>query len=431
MSAIGPKRATREALKTECQRLQLILDANKLLSSTLDLVRLTEIMLEIIRQQVPVDRVTAFMMDRDSKVLRSVVAQGVTDFIIRLPINVGIAGIVARSGRPLDVPDVSVDPQFCSDVDRLLSYQTRDIYCMPLLNYDGKVVGVLELMNRTRPIEDGDKRFLNDIAVHIGLALELAWEHREVLEKRRMEAEAKGVRERLVHFDRLRLMEALFQEVMHELNNPLAVLVGNVGLLKLKLTSGAYSEADRYIEKIEAAADRSAASAGKFLKFLKESRTQGRMLDLPEVLRRTVALLDDGWLQKGIEVKDELQEVPALLSREEDLQQMFLNILKNAEEAIVATGRNGRITLRCRHDDASQSVLIDIADTGAGIPTEMQDRIFQPFFSTKPTGTGTGMGLIIAQQIVEEHRGKISFETEKDAGTTFTIGLPLAPRVAH
>ena len=430
MSAIGPKRATREALKTECQRLQFILDANKLLSSTLDLVRLTEIMLEIIRQQVPVDRVTAFMMDRDSKVLRSVVAQGVTDFIIRLPINVGIAGIVARSGRPLDVPDVSVDPQFCSDVDRLLSYQTRDIYCMPLLNYDGKVVGVLELMNRTRPIEDGDKRFLHDIAVHIGLALELAWEHREVLEKRRMEAEAKDLRERLAHFDRLQLMGALFREVMHELNNPLAVLVGNVGLLKLKLTSGAYSEADRYIEKIEAAADRSAASAGKFLKFLKESRTQGCMLDMPEVLRRTVALLDDGWLQKGIEVKDELQEVPALLSREEDLQQMFLNILKNAEEAIVATGRNGRITLRCRHDDASQSVLIDIADTGAGIPTEMQDRIFQPFFSTKPTGTGTGMGLIIARQIVEEHRGKISFETEKDAGTTFTIGLPLVPR-AH
>ena len=82
------------------------------------------------------------------------------------------------------------------------------------------------------------------------------------------------------------------------------------------------------------------------------------------VLRRTVALLDYDWSQKGIEVIDELQEVPTVLSREEDLQQMFLNILKNAEEAIVATGRNGRITLRCRHDDASQSVLIDIADTG-------------------------------------------------------------------
>src|SRR2546428_2594642 len=222
-----------KSLDDQSARLQRMLDAAKLLSSTLDLARLTEIILEIIRQEVPVDRATAFMVDPRSKVLRSVVAQGLKDFVIRLPIGTGIAGTVAKTGETIDLSDVRKDARFYRGVDRLTGYRTHDIFCSPIWSADRKIVGVLELLNRARPISEGDKTFLNDISVHIGLALELAWVHRDVLEKRELEEKLRKLRIQLLQVDRSRLMNALLGNVMHELNNPLAILLGNVRLLKM------------------------------------------------------------------------------------------------------------------------------------------------------------------------------------------------------
>src|SRR5205085_1881789 len=127
------------------------------------------------------------------------------------------------------------DSRFDPAVDRLLGYHTHDLFGLPIRNREGEVAGVLELLNRSRPIVDSDKRFLNQICVHVGLALELAWSHREVLEKRKLEQELAGLRERLVQVDRLRLMGELLNGVMHKLNNPLAIVAGNVELLKTEL----------------------------------------------------------------------------------------------------------------------------------------------------------------------------------------------------
>ncbi len=112
------------------------------------------------------------------------------------------------------------------------------------------------------------------------------------------------------------------------------------------------------------------------------------------------------------------------MANPEEIQQVFLIILKNAEEAVIGHQSHPRITLQCSYDSASERVHIDIMDNGRGIPPEAHPRIFEPFFTTKPKGTSTGMSLTIARKIVEDHGGRIWMETKKDVGTTLSIELP-------
>jgi signal transduction histidine kinase len=165
------------------------LQAARLLHSTLDLKQLTAIILEIVRNEVPVDRVTAFVVDRKHGLLHSVVAQGVEGITISMPITKGIAGFVALNRQALDITAPYVDPRFNPEFDRRLNYRTNDIFAMPVLNNSGDVVGVLELINRKETITPGDIEFLQDISVFIGLALENAWLHEQVRDKTLIEDE--------------------------------------------------------------------------------------------------------------------------------------------------------------------------------------------------------------------------------------------------
>ena len=176
-------------------RLHRILEASKLLNSTIDLAELTGIILKIIRDEVGTDRGTVFVLERGRRALHSLVAQGVEGQEIVVPLGNGIAGTVAATGETVDIPDAYADPRFDSSFDALLGYRTVDIYCMPIVNRVGEIVGVLELMNRTRLLTEEDKDFLAGVSVHVGLALENAQLHREIIEKRRIEQELMLARE--------------------------------------------------------------------------------------------------------------------------------------------------------------------------------------------------------------------------------------------
>ena len=178
------------------ERLHRILEAAKLLNSTLDLAELTAIILRIIRDEVGTQRGTVFIMDRSHRQLRSLVAQDVKEGEeIVVPIGRGIAGHVGATGETINIPDAYADPRFDSSFDAMLGYRTNDIYCMPIVNRLGEIVGVLELLNRARPLNEEDEEFLAGVSVHVGLALENAQLHREIVEKRKMEQELVLARE--------------------------------------------------------------------------------------------------------------------------------------------------------------------------------------------------------------------------------------------
>lgn len=176
-------------------RLRRLLEAAKLLNSTIDLAELTAIILKIVSEEVHIDRGTVFLLDHDRRQLLSLVAQGVEGNEIRLPMNTGIAGAVATTGDTIDIADAYQDSRFNSAIDASLDYRTKDVFCMPILNRSGHTVGVLELLNRSRPLVDDDFEFLRSVSVHMGLALENAWLHRQLLEKRKMEQELALARE--------------------------------------------------------------------------------------------------------------------------------------------------------------------------------------------------------------------------------------------
>lgn len=176
-------------------RLHRILEAAKLLNSTIDLSEVTGIILRLVRDEVGVDRGSVFVVDRERQLLRSLVAQGVDGQEITLPIGQGIAGTVASTGEIMDIPDAYSDPRFDSSFDPVLGYRTRDIYCMPIVNRTGGIVGVLELMNRTHPLSEEDESFLAGVSVHVGLALDNARMHQEIVEKRKIERELVLARE--------------------------------------------------------------------------------------------------------------------------------------------------------------------------------------------------------------------------------------------
>lgn len=177
------------------ERLYRLLEASKLLNSTLDLAELTAIILKLVRDEVGTDRGTVFVLERKHRMLRSVVAQGVEGKEIALPVGHGIAGTVAATGETIDIPDAYADSRFDSSFDVSLGYRTLDIYCMPIVNRMGEIVGVLQLLNRMRPLTTEDEEFLAGVSVHIGLALENAQMHREIVEKRKMERELDVARE--------------------------------------------------------------------------------------------------------------------------------------------------------------------------------------------------------------------------------------------
>src|SRR5207249_10138016 len=122
-------------------------------------------------------------------------AQDVQDKEVVVAVGAGIAGTVAANGQTINILDAYSDPRFDSSFDATLGYRTNDIYCMPIVNRVGEIVGVLELMNRTRPLTEEDEEFLAGVSVHVGLALENAQLHREIVEKRRMEQELVLARE--------------------------------------------------------------------------------------------------------------------------------------------------------------------------------------------------------------------------------------------
>lgn len=426
MEVSGTKDISTGAARTsqrETERYQRTLQAARLLQSTLDLNQLTTIILEIVRNEVPVDRVTAFVVDRKRNLLHSVVAQGVEGTVISMPITKGIAGFVANNRQAVNISDAYSDPRFNPEFDQSLQYKTRDIFALPMVNNSGEVVGVLELINRKEPITPEDIEFLQDISVFIGLALENAWLLEEVRSKAALEEELARSRERLSQMDRLSLMSEVLSTVACELTSPISVVQKYAALLKQDPSVNLAML--RYIEIMESAAVSSAEAINGFLNFIQKRVGDRSAVDIQELVRQTIALRASHWASEGIEFTQDLETTPPVRANTAEIQHALLNLIRNAEDSM--DGREAkRLTIRTGFDPGLKIIRIDIADAGVGIAIQHYERLFEPFFSTKREIGRTGLGLTIANRIIREHKGEILFESRPNEGTVFTIELPLS-----
>jgi signal transduction histidine kinase len=404
----------------EFQRLHRLLDAATLLHSTLELKEITAIILDIVRDHVAVERVTAFRADRRRGLLRSLVAQDSPQEIV-IQIGSGIAGVAAQKGEILDIPDAYADPRFDPAFDRLLNFHTKDLFALPICNRSGEVAGVLELVNRKREMTSADVEFLQQVSIFMALALENASLYQEALEKEKVERELVRLRDRLAQLERMATMGQVLAGVLHEINNPLAIAVGYVGLLKTKFQFDEHGL--QHMRKIENAVERAADVARKFMYLAETDTGTYERLEAGEVLRSVIGLRAHEWEAQGIETTIDIDTAP-VFGDARQLQVLFMHILINAEEACGRREGRGHIRVRLRHETSDQQVRIEIEDNGPGIPPQMQEKIFDPFVTTKAAGAGTGLGLAVVRAIARRHEGRVSFETTVGQGTTFKVELP-------
>jgi two-component system NtrC family sensor kinase len=252
---------------------------------------------------------------------------------------------------------------------------------------------------------------------------------RNMTERRRLE-------EQLLRSEKLSAIGQLVAGVAHELNNPLTSISGFTQLM-LRDT-GLPAQVHEDLTHIGIQAERAAKIVQNLLVFAREHKPQRLPIELNEVIRSTLSLRAYQLRVDNIIVQLDLaSNLPLTVADPFQLQQVFLNLINNAHQAMVEAGTPGTLTIRSSVTqspsvvvDTPQSVLrVSIADTGVGIPSAHLSKIFDPFFTTKPVGQGTGLGLSICFGIVQEHGGKIWAESEVGAGTTVYVDLPLLPDV--
>jgi two-component system, NtrC family, sensor kinase len=217
--------------------------------------------------------------------------------------------------------------------------------------------------------------------------------------------------------------------IAHEINNPLAIIGENAGWIKdvLKMADASKSEdfqgIAEAVNRIEYHVNRAKTITHRLLGFARRMEPVTEILNINTVLDETIAFLENEARYRNIEIQaDYARDLPMTTSDSAQLQQVFLNILNNAIDAI---GKGGEIHLKTRHLDKDNEIGIEIHDSGPGIPKEILSKIFDPFFTTKEVGKGTGLGLSISYSIVEKLGGRMTVASEDDKGTTFIIYFPI------
>ena len=233
----------------------------------------------------------------------------------------------------------------------------------------------------------------------------------------------------MMRSEKLATLGQLAAGVAHEINNPLAVILGRAEFIGSEIENNANPLTLKSIKTIEQEAERAASTIKKFLSFARPSEPKFELTDINNLLEHSLTLASHQALIDKITVVKELDiTIPKILLDLQQIQQVFINIILNAFQSMLggATSNGGKllITTGLKRGTTSNGVIeIKFADTGCGIAKESIGKIFDPFFTTKKAGTG--LGLAISKSIIEKHNGSISVESELNKGTIVTIELPV------
>ncbi|HEV8310374.1 MAG TPA: ATP-binding protein [Methylomirabilota bacterium] len=228
---------------------------------------------------------------------------------------------------------------------------------------------------------------------------------------------------RLSHAERVALSGRIMAEVAHEVGTPLHSVAGHLELLRKDLSPELLAnDAGRRLEIIEAQVARVIEIIARLLDLTRRSPGELAPVDLNRLVRDGAELIRPGLAAAGVALEvDTDPALPTVQGYQNELLQVVLNLLTNALDASPPAGR---VAVTTRAWPQRGEAEIEVRDTGRGIPAAHRKQIFEPFFSTKESGQGTGLGLFISAQIVREHRGRIDVESEEGGGSTFRVVLP-------
>jgi signal transduction histidine kinase len=297
----------------------------------------------------------------------------------------------------------------------------RSMAMLPLPG-DGTLQGVFVLRFLSpRRFDERERRLFEDLATQISAAIrnaQLAAAERSGRERERALADT------IHQTEKLAALGELVAGVAHELNNP---LTGISMFAQLLLDESLDEDQRESVRTIKREADRAVGVIRDLLAFSRKSGPRMVAVDLNALITQTLRLRAYSLQTAGVQVQATLDpSLPAIAGDDRKLQQVLLNLIVNAEYAMHRQGTR-ELTVRTTWDGTVDDgrVVIDIRDTGTGMPPELVKHIFEPFFTTKPAGVGTGLGLSVSYGIIQAHGGTITVRSTPGTGSTFVISLPL------
>ncbi len=331
----------------------------------------------------------------------------------------GLIGRVAVTGETLCLENVTAASELFPPARSAVRIaQIRGFVCVPIQGH-GRILGTLSLGRQTAEgFDEREVALVRATAHQIGIALVNA---RLYSEARHQLEEQRRTQAQLVRVEKLSAVGELASGVAHEINNPLTTILGQAHLL---LGDGDLPPAVR--ERVTIISDettRAARIVQNLLMFARHYPPERRACSLTDQVRRVLDLKGYQLEQDDVRIETDLGECPPVSADENQIQQVLLNLVQNAHRAMVEHGGPRVLTLRVHAAD--DCAVIEIADTGPGIPPEILPRIFDPFFTTKPPGHGSGLGLSVSYGIVSEHRGRLRAENRPGGGAVFVVELPL------
>lgn len=307
--------------------------------------------------------------------------------------------------------------QFSRVVDR--SLVLRSALHVPVLE-DGDVAAVLTFGKRGpgRMFEPAEVAAAGWLAAWAGLLLGWA---RDRQRAQALESRLQAQHAQMLHTEKLKSLGQLVSGVAHELNNPLTAVLGRAGLIE---RAESLAEAQRQAGKIREAASRAAKIAKGLSTFARSHPADRGPMNLNDLVRWATDFQEYQLAVDNIKVETDLDPgLPAIIGDHHELEQVLINLMLNAQHAMVTAQGSGALRLATRW--AGEWVELRVEDDGPGIPPEVLPRIFDAFFTTKPVGEGTGLGLSIVQEIVTRHGGKVRVEPpESGKGTIVIVALP-------
>ncbi|MBU1206743.1 MAG: GAF domain-containing protein [Proteobacteria bacterium] len=396
------------------------------ISSTLELGELLNLITLNSAQVLQADGAILRLLDEEGGMLKVVSTYGLRDEPDeagppqQVPLGEDVAGAVALTHEPILISDVQISPYSFAKFPQKIS----SIICVPLI-FRSKTIGTLTLFSlyrEWRPVkvfDEEDKNLLTTMASPIAIAIENARLYSNLQEINTQLLQAQN---RLIQSEKLAALGEVVASITHEIKNPLVSIGGFARRLERNFQEN--SPEKKYIRIILKEVKRLESTLNATLAYSKEPSIPTGHYELNRILEDTLFILDSEFHDRNIRVTKNLApNLPPLFSDPQQLNQVFLNLLVNAMQAI---GKEGNLVVKtsCREQGERKFIQVEVSDTGGGIPLEVLDNIFNPFFTTKQDGTG--LGLAIAHKIVTQHQGEIEVVNHPGVGATFLIRFPLS-----
>jgi PAS domain S-box-containing protein len=423
---ITDSRLSEEKIKRELDKFKMFYELAMNMSSEEDMDANLEYIVSKTQELLHSDTCQVGLCEQENGSIHMYISAGARTVAfkkMKLPPGKGLAGMVLKERQGFIVEDYFNDKRFVHGVDKIIAEEGLiSIIAVPIRSKE-EDLGVLYVANRIKTKFSQDD--LNTMQLLANLASVEIMRRKAEQTLKLSYKQLKETQQALVHSEKMAAMGQLAAGISHELFQPLTGVKGFAQAALMDIDPK--SPLGELITKIIEQSARMESIIGNVRSFAKKTDFSLKPIDINQPIEDSLVLLGAQLKTHGIQVKKLLARgLPKVSADANQLQQVFINLITNAKEALERTNAQSvrELAITTGYDPEFNHVEIILFDTGAGIPKQKLAKIFEPFYTTKPSGKSMGLGLSIVQRIIDSHSGKISVESDPEKGTSFTITLP-------